>query len=51
VLQVSSEMKHQRSGDVRDPRHGLPQPAVIGIGFDLSLQGPEVAVEQGADGS
>jgi hypothetical protein len=50
VLQVSGEMEHQGTRDVRDPGHGLPQCAVIGVGLDLTPQGPEITVEQGGDG-
>jgi hypothetical protein len=50
VLQVSGEMEYQRTRDVRDPGHRLPQCAVIGVGFDLTPQGPEVTVEQGGNG-
>ena len=49
VLHVAGEVEDQRPAYVRDPRHLAPQVALVGVGFDLPAERPEVALQDGAE--
>ena len=40
MLEIASEMQHQRAADIRDARYLSPEIPLVGVGFDLT---PETA--------